>query len=511
MAYLKVGKGEGTGRRRVLITTGVHGKELAPPEAVLNYLRKLLEAYRDGHPISVAAFTDRISHLTFPAFELSLGSVKSIIEDLDLFVVPLVNPDGRAFELALNPLLKPDGTFNPVPGGSGLQWRMNRRQNPGTNPANPLCTGVDINRNFEIAWKTEQYYTNPTNNVDSFKDPCDSDSYRGPFAASEPETQNIVELVTTQSIQFLLDIHAHAGAIFYPWAIEDTQVDDESKSFRNSAWHTPPGRDGVDHSGYAEFFPDEYPGSLRERHRDLADTMKDEILNAAGTNEETRRVSTYQAGHAAEITHTAQPGNLMDWVFSRQFLPIVGVPKPIFSLTMEVLAPNLVQPNPLFPAHDALIVNGLRPDPETEYPKAEREIFIAVHTFLKFVSGPCFIATAAFGSAHHPHVQLLRDLRDRMFPSTPFGKRFIGAITRIYDAFSPALARYLDSHEAARRFTRVAFLSPLVGALRGAKRIADRTDRPVAVLAGSIVLMVLTLAGAAGALLVFVLKLLLVR
>src|SRR5690348_4977006 len=79
MAYLKIGTGEGTNRPKVLITTGVHGRELLPPDAILNYLRKLLTAYRDQRSISVASFTDTENNVTYPSTELSSGDVKRIV------------------------------------------------------------------------------------------------------------------------------------------------------------------------------------------------------------------------------------------------------------------------------------------------------------------------------------------------------------------------------------------------------------------------------------------------
>jgi hypothetical protein len=511
MAYLKIGTGEGTNRPKVLITTGVHGRELLPPDAILNYLRKLLTAYRDQRSISVASFADPVNQVTYPSVELGANDVKRIVEKLDLFVVPLVNPDGRAFDLSLHGLTNPDGSFdNTVPGGGRINWRMNRRPNPAGDPANPLCVGVDLNRNFDIAWNIEEYYTNPTSHVDVQTAPCNSDNYKGPSAGSEPETRNIVSLVEDQGIQFSLDIHSAAGEIFFPWGIEDNQSDDQFKSFDNPLWnHDPlhpdehPGRDGVGHSAYAEFFPDSGPIRLRTQHRLIANTMRDEILAGAGSGTGARDNSTFQTGHSSELAvtngdDTAYPGTMMDWIFSRQFLG--GRTDPVFSFAMEVLPPS--------GPPDA--TNIMRPDPTTAYPKTEREVFIAVHTWLKYIAAwwppttgsstcPCFIATAAFGSADHPRVEFLRDLRDRVFPATAVGKKFIHSLLRIYYSFSPTVARFLNGHEAARWVVRTCFLLPLVAILRGCMKFGRRTEQHSVILMGTIFGLVLAVfAGAVG-------------
>ena len=523
VAYLKIGTADGNNRPRVLITTGIHGRELLPPDAMLNYLRKLLTAYRDDRPISIPAFTDPVGPITYPSTELSIGDTRRIIEKLDLFVVPLVNPDGRNHDITLNPLENPDGSFNPAT--SGTSWRMNRRPAPaGTDPANILCAGVDLNRNFDIAWNVDEYYTNPTSHVDLNTAPCISDNYRGPSAGSEPETQNLMELAQTQAIQFSIDIHSAAGEIFYPWGIEDTQSDDEFKSFDNPLWnHDPahpdehPGRDGVEHSGYAEFFPDSPPMRLRTQHRIIADFMRDAVLAAAGSNEQARSTSRYETGHsAANLGGGAQayPGTLMDWMFARQIRGGAGVPDPIFSFGMEI--------NPPPDSHIGVNFSIMRPDPVTEYPKAEREISITAHAYLKYIAAwwpprtgsstcPCFIATAAFGSPYHPHVTFLRHLRDQVFPSTPFGFRFIRTLNRFYYSFSPAVAAYLKDHESARRLTRVGFLRPLVTLLRLAKKLAMRFRRreaQVGVLVCAVTAILLGIVFAAGGFITLVLKVL---
>ena len=72
-------------------------------------------------------------------------------------------------------------------------------------------------------------------------------------------------------------------------------------------------------------------------------------------------------------------------------------------------------------------------------------------------SGLCFIATAAYGSHLEPHVQALRDFRDRALKPNAPGRAFI----RLYERCSPPLANWIARRPWARAATRVA-LTPVV-------------------------------------------------
>lgn len=482
MSYLKIGNGVGPNRPRVLITTGIHAREWVPPNAMLRQVRRLLKAYTAGTDIAIPSFTDPVTSITYPAFNLPLPEIKRIIETLDLYYVPLVNPDGFAFTLAVNDF-------------AHTNWRKNRRP-PSPPSADPDCVGVDLNRNFDIAFDINSYYsTVAAATLPTFTNSCDHDLFHGPSAASEPETQNIVKLCNTESIQFSLDIHSFGRLLFFPWVTEDTQDADKDKNFHNPAWDRSGANGGRDivGGGYGEFFPNDNPLKLRTTHILVANRMKQAILKTAGADANAQANSTYKVDHGAALVGIS-PGSMMDWIFSRQFRGLTTQTTHCFAMECGF-------------ADDG----GFQPDFVKKFPKVEREVIAAVHAYLSFISTwqppksssstcPCFIATAAFGSAHHPHVEFLRGLRDQAFRETPFGARFIEAVERVYYRFSPAIARYLHRHETARRFTRYTFLSPLVTLLRGAKRAADRTQNPrvkVGLLA-SAVLFALLLMGALG-------------
>jgi uncharacterized repeat protein (TIGR01451 family) len=72
--------------------------------------------------------------------------------------------------------------------------------------------------------------------------------------------------------------------------------------------------------------------------------------------------------------------------------------------------------------------------------------------------GPgCFIATAAFGSSLDPHVESLRQFRDRYLATNRAGRAFV----RFYYRYSPPIADYIAPRPWLRTFTRV-LLAPLL-------------------------------------------------
>jgi hypothetical protein len=72
----------------------------------------------------------------------------------------------------------------------------------------------------------------------------------------------------------------------------------------------------------------------------------------------------------------------------------------------------------------------------------------------------CFIATAAYGSALDPHVQALRDFRDRYLTGNPLGRALVG----LYYTYSPPAAALIARHPGLKMATR-AVLTPVVFAI----------------------------------------------
>jgi hypothetical protein len=72
--------------------------------------------------------------------------------------------------------------------------------------------------------------------------------------------------------------------------------------------------------------------------------------------------------------------------------------------------------------------------------------------------GGCFIATAAYGSPMAPHVNILREFRDRFLLKSSIGKAFVN----FYYKYSPPIADFIAEHANMRAIVRVSLL-PVVG------------------------------------------------
>src|SRR5262249_40444608 len=153
------------------------------------FLYRLIQAYMKQAPIT-------LGYKTYAA-----NRVRAMLEGLDIFVFPCVNPDGRAY----------------VQTSHGW-WRKNRNSNVGMN-----SIGVDINRNFDFLWSS---------GIGSSFVPVD-DTYKGPAAFSEPETRNVQWLLDRSKADLFLDIHGPSGVLLYLWGDAADQSFDASMSFLN--------------------------------------------------------------------------------------------------------------------------------------------------------------------------------------------------------------------------------------------------------------------------------------
>lgn len=117
------------------------------------------------------------------------GTVLRLLDTRDIFLIPQVNPDGAEFDIST---------------GSYQMWRKNRNLNNGNR-----CAGVDLNRNYGFKWGQGGSSTNPCN-----------DTYMGPSAFSEPETQAVKAFVEGHpNLKVLLTLHTYSELILYPWGV----------------------------------------------------------------------------------------------------------------------------------------------------------------------------------------------------------------------------------------------------------------------------------------------------
>lgn len=118
---------------------------------------------------------------------------RSVLDSYDLYVLPVVNPDGFVFSQKTDRL-----------------WRKNRQPPPLT-AVNQACFGRDNNRNWEVAWGA--------NDRGASTDPC-SAIYKGQAPLDSPENQGLNDLILKlrdeQGIKLYIDWHSYSQKIVYP-------------------------------------------------------------------------------------------------------------------------------------------------------------------------------------------------------------------------------------------------------------------------------------------------------
>jgi carboxypeptidase T len=207
---LKIASGEGS-RTGILFLGGVHARELVNPDLLVSLAADLCSAYMGG------------TGLTYGGKSFDAQTIKLIVEALDVWIFPLVNPDGRAYVQAPN---------------GDVWWRKNRRPTG-------QCVGIDINRNYDFLWSS---------GIGTSADPCDYQIFKGTAAFSEAETRNVRHLLDTfPDIGCLVDVHSYSEDILYPWGDDNNETTDPAMNFQNAAFDGLRGTPGD--AVYQEYIP----------------------------------------------------------------------------------------------------------------------------------------------------------------------------------------------------------------------------------------------------------------
>jgi hypothetical protein len=114
----------------------------------------------------------------------------SLLDTTELWFVLVANPDGY------------ERTFQP----NERLWRKNTADND-RNGQIGIRDGVDVNRNFPDHWAYA-----PQGSSGEFAD----QTYRGPGAASEPETKAVVALASRVPFRFVVNYHSFGRLLLYP-------------------------------------------------------------------------------------------------------------------------------------------------------------------------------------------------------------------------------------------------------------------------------------------------------
>lgn len=119
--------------------------------------------------------------------------IAALLDKRDIYIIPMVNPDGVEYDI------------------SGDRYRMHRK-NMRRN-ANGT-TGVDLNRNYGFHWGEGGASSDPG-----------SETFRGPNAFSEPESQAIRDFVEARpNLKVLLSYHTFSELILYPWGHSNSPI-----------------------------------------------------------------------------------------------------------------------------------------------------------------------------------------------------------------------------------------------------------------------------------------------
>ncbi|XP_056307748.1 carboxypeptidase A4 isoform X2 [Danio aesculapii] len=124
-------------------------------------------------------------------------SVTSLLGQMDVYLMIVTNPDGYAFTHTDNRM-----------------WRKTRSVNLGSS-----CRGADPNRNWDAGF----------GGPGASKNPC-SDSYHGPYAHSEVEVKNVVDLIKSHgNFKSFISIHSYSQLLMYPYGYTCTNIPDQNE------------------------------------------------------------------------------------------------------------------------------------------------------------------------------------------------------------------------------------------------------------------------------------------
>lgn len=153
----------------ILITCGQHAREHLSTEMCLRVVERFTTGYGKDERVT------------------------ALMRSREIYVLPLVNPDGAEYDIA---------------GGQYRGWRKTRSRHPGSR-----AVGVDPNRNWGYRWGC----------CGGSSGRPSSPTYRGPRAFSEPETRAVAAFVASrvrdgkQQLVRHVDFHAYGELVLWPY------------------------------------------------------------------------------------------------------------------------------------------------------------------------------------------------------------------------------------------------------------------------------------------------------
>ncbi|XP_024410909.2 carboxypeptidase A4 [Desmodus rotundus] len=170
MYALKFSTGEGSKRPAIWLNAGIHSREWISQATAMWTARKIVSDYGKDPAIT------------------------SILEKMDIFLMPVANPDGYVYTHTRNRL-----------------WRKTRSLYPGSS-----CIGVDPNRNWNASFAGGGASGNPCSEV-----------YHGPHANSEVEVKSVVDFIQEHgNFKCFIDLHSYSQLLMYPYGYTDKKAPD---------------------------------------------------------------------------------------------------------------------------------------------------------------------------------------------------------------------------------------------------------------------------------------------
>lgn len=158
------------GKPNLLMTGGVHARELAPVELLMKLIDKLASGYGKDPRIT------------------------QLLNSRNLTILPMVNVDGR------------------VKVETGAAWQRK----------NTHGTGIDLNRNFDNHWNYAGLSV-PDSWKRGLADP-NGEIYSGPGPASEPETQVVQAMMTRLKPLVFVDMHSYGELMLWPLGYANSDI-----------------------------------------------------------------------------------------------------------------------------------------------------------------------------------------------------------------------------------------------------------------------------------------------
>ncbi|MFG1870836.1 M14 family zinc carboxypeptidase [Micromonospora arborensis] len=184
---------------------GLQGTEVPKRPWTVQALR--LGVHRDGSRVGVLAYSQEHARewatplVTLEFAERMLANARTdpatreLLEQVDIFVIPMVNPDGANYSF---------NDFN-------FQRKnlVNHCTGPSRDPKNRTSWGVDINRNYTVGSYFDGYVGGSAN--------CLSGTYSGTAELSEAESSNVIALAQAHpNIKFAMNVHSYGGYFMWP-------------------------------------------------------------------------------------------------------------------------------------------------------------------------------------------------------------------------------------------------------------------------------------------------------